>query len=498
MGRRKIQIQPLTDDRNRTVTFVKRKAGLFKKAHELAVLCQVDLAVIIIGNNNKLYEFSSVDTNEILKVYKNVKTPYESKSPENYGDYKKKKHLNDNVNANIIHDEAGYIDNEDDSDYDSDTPEPKRHKKITNNTSRAFDKNMVSSMIPNVPTFTKSFTKPEESSVGDHHETTLTNNNSLMPSNKRPVLRVQIPNDSKDGTKDSAKTITAIDTNLQSNVAPSNSPPDSANSSSLSKRNSTNPLPSLNTKYTNFPSLVSPDVKKPMGLPMPLPKSQTASPSSATAPQLPSGLPFFSSIVQNSPSNQYGGNAILPTPIFTQALNQQYISHSQQFSNHNQNSTTNNENQNDSGSNKHGQGPTGTPGNPNGSHGGNKFRPPTFNGEQTPISGLPSRYVNDMFPSPSNFYAPQDWPNTTSGMTPIHNNLYFVGMLPSNYLGHRPQQNGNISVNKGDNLPSPLQFPGSGTFNNNNNNSNNGNGNAPSASNSGNKNNSNSTQSGGK
>ena len=31
MGRRKIEIEPLTDDRNRTVTFVKRKAGLFKK-----------------------------------------------------------------------------------------------------------------------------------------------------------------------------------------------------------------------------------------------------------------------------------------------------------------------------------------------------------------------------------------------------------------------------------------------------------------------------------
>lgn len=45
-------------------TFLKRKAGLFKKAYELAVLCQVDITVIIFGHNNKLYEFSSVDDSQ--------------------------------------------------------------------------------------------------------------------------------------------------------------------------------------------------------------------------------------------------------------------------------------------------------------------------------------------------------------------------------------------------------------------------------------------------
>ncbi|CAK9441320.1 uncharacterized protein LODBEIA_P51890 [Lodderomyces beijingensis] len=99
MGRRKIEIQPLTDDRNRTVTFVKRKAGLFKKAYELAVLCQVDLSVIIVGNNNKIYEFSTVDSEEIFKTYDQVidsnKRIHESKSPEHYSNYKKKSKLNE-------------------------------------------------------------------------------------------------------------------------------------------------------------------------------------------------------------------------------------------------------------------------------------------------------------------------------------------------------------------------------------------------------------------
>jgi hypothetical protein len=53
-------------------TFLKRKGGLFKKAHELSVLCSVDVAVIIFGNNRKLYEFSSGDIGETLRRYQYV------------------------------------------------------------------------------------------------------------------------------------------------------------------------------------------------------------------------------------------------------------------------------------------------------------------------------------------------------------------------------------------------------------------------------------------
>lgn len=86
MGRRKIEIQPITDERNRTITFVKRKAGLFKKAHELAILCQVDIAVIIYNNsNNNFYEFSLCDMEKVLEAYKNTDKIYESKNPSNFG-----------------------------------------------------------------------------------------------------------------------------------------------------------------------------------------------------------------------------------------------------------------------------------------------------------------------------------------------------------------------------------------------------------------------------
>ena len=93
MGRRKINIEPITHERNRTVTFIKRKAGLFKKAHELAVLCQVDVAVIILGHNNTFYEFSSVDTNDLIRHYQGDDLPHDIKGPGDYGDYVKKERV---------------------------------------------------------------------------------------------------------------------------------------------------------------------------------------------------------------------------------------------------------------------------------------------------------------------------------------------------------------------------------------------------------------------
>ncbi|CEP61887.1 Rlm1p LALA0_S04e02938g [Lachancea lanzarotensis] len=93
MGRRKIAIEPIVDERNRTVTFIKRKAGLFKKAHELAVLCQVDIAVIILGSNNTFYEFSSVDTDDLIDHYQNPKLQHDAKDPSNYGNFRKKERV---------------------------------------------------------------------------------------------------------------------------------------------------------------------------------------------------------------------------------------------------------------------------------------------------------------------------------------------------------------------------------------------------------------------
>ncbi|QPG76000.1 hypothetical protein FOA43_003386 [Brettanomyces nanus] len=101
MGRRKIEIQPINDERNRTVTFVKRKAGLLKKAHELSILCKVDVAVIIVGNNRKIYQYSSDDTKNILDKYYHASTIYESKSPSDYGNYDRKSRVASEADINL-------------------------------------------------------------------------------------------------------------------------------------------------------------------------------------------------------------------------------------------------------------------------------------------------------------------------------------------------------------------------------------------------------------
>ncbi|KAK6199772.1 hypothetical protein LQW54_009898 [Pestalotiopsis sp. IQ-011] len=84
MGRRKIEIKAIKDDRNRSVTFLKRKGGLFKKAHELSVLCSVDVAVFIFGSNKKLYEYSSADMHQLITKYQYHGSPNEHKGPADF------------------------------------------------------------------------------------------------------------------------------------------------------------------------------------------------------------------------------------------------------------------------------------------------------------------------------------------------------------------------------------------------------------------------------
>ena len=65
MGRKKISIQRISDERNRQVTFTKRKFGLMKKAYELSVLCDCEIAVIIFNSHNKLFQYASTDMDRV-------------------------------------------------------------------------------------------------------------------------------------------------------------------------------------------------------------------------------------------------------------------------------------------------------------------------------------------------------------------------------------------------------------------------------------------------
>ncbi|KAI9142653.1 hypothetical protein BKA69DRAFT_1065634 [Paraphysoderma sedebokerense] len=80
MGKRKIVIKKIEDERNRQVTFSKRKLGLMKKAYELSVLCGAEVGLIIISPNGKLYQFASSDMDDILYKYTEYSEPTENKT----------------------------------------------------------------------------------------------------------------------------------------------------------------------------------------------------------------------------------------------------------------------------------------------------------------------------------------------------------------------------------------------------------------------------------
>ncbi|CAG04563.1 unnamed protein product, partial [Tetraodon nigroviridis] len=89
MGRKKIQIQRITDERNKQtsgeelsfqVTFTKRKFGLMKKAYELSVLCDCEIALIIFNHTNKLFQYASTDMDKVLLKYTEYNEPHESRT----------------------------------------------------------------------------------------------------------------------------------------------------------------------------------------------------------------------------------------------------------------------------------------------------------------------------------------------------------------------------------------------------------------------------------
>ncbi|KAH1224990.1 Agamous-like MADS-box protein AGL15 [Glycine max] len=69
MGRGKIEIKRIDNASSRQVTFSKRRTGLFKKAQELSILCDAEVAVIVFSNTGKLFEFSSSGMKRTLSRY---------------------------------------------------------------------------------------------------------------------------------------------------------------------------------------------------------------------------------------------------------------------------------------------------------------------------------------------------------------------------------------------------------------------------------------------
>ncbi|XP_010257957.1 PREDICTED: truncated transcription factor CAULIFLOWER A [Nelumbo nucifera] len=70
MGRGRVQLKRIENKINRQVTFSKRRNGLLKKAHEISVLCDAEVAVIVFSTKGKLFEYATNSSMErIIERY---------------------------------------------------------------------------------------------------------------------------------------------------------------------------------------------------------------------------------------------------------------------------------------------------------------------------------------------------------------------------------------------------------------------------------------------
>ncbi|BAF10715.1 mADS-box transcription factor 50 [Oryza sativa Japonica Group] len=70
MVRGKTQMKRIENPTSRQVTFSKRRNGLLKKAFELSVLCDAEVALIVFSPRGKLYEFASASTQKTIERYR--------------------------------------------------------------------------------------------------------------------------------------------------------------------------------------------------------------------------------------------------------------------------------------------------------------------------------------------------------------------------------------------------------------------------------------------
>ncbi|KAK8608124.1 hypothetical protein V6N13_023555 [Hibiscus sabdariffa] len=75
LARGKIEIKRIENTTSRQVTFCKRRNGLLKKAYELSVLCDADVALIVFSTRGRLYEYANNSVKDSIERYKKACDP---------------------------------------------------------------------------------------------------------------------------------------------------------------------------------------------------------------------------------------------------------------------------------------------------------------------------------------------------------------------------------------------------------------------------------------
>lgn len=58
-GRGRVEVRRIENSVSRQVTFSKRRRGLAKKAWELAVLCDADVALLVFSDKGRMHDFAA-------------------------------------------------------------------------------------------------------------------------------------------------------------------------------------------------------------------------------------------------------------------------------------------------------------------------------------------------------------------------------------------------------------------------------------------------------
>ncbi|GAV66538.1 SRF-TF domain-containing protein/K-box domain-containing protein, partial [Cephalotus follicularis] len=70
MGRGKVELKRIENSASRQLTFSKRRNGVLKKAFELSVLCDAEIALLIFTSAGKAYHFASHNMDNTIARYK--------------------------------------------------------------------------------------------------------------------------------------------------------------------------------------------------------------------------------------------------------------------------------------------------------------------------------------------------------------------------------------------------------------------------------------------
>lgn len=74
-GRRKIPMKKIEKDKDRLITFSKRRSGIYKKACELAELCHADVGIVIFSPSQKPFSFGSPTVDSVVNRFNGNQDP---------------------------------------------------------------------------------------------------------------------------------------------------------------------------------------------------------------------------------------------------------------------------------------------------------------------------------------------------------------------------------------------------------------------------------------